>query len=85
MYRWRLATNQPWDSASIPDLMAEFMRVRFQIQDRRVTLMDILNTMISPADPDKALVANGVRENSKACSSTSLKRRKRQAGRNKRL
>ena len=61
--------------------MAEFMEEKFQIKDRNVNIMDILNTMISPKDVESTVAANGVRENVQAC--TAKKNRKKRSAGNK--
>ena len=78
--QWRIEENKSWEESEIPNLMAEFMKEKFQIKARNVNLMDILNTMISPKDVETSVAANGVRENIEACARAAKKgRKKRQA------
>ena len=62
---WR-KENKRTKEENIDDDMADYMTDVFQIQDRETSILDILNTMISP-NVDAALAANGVRENAIAC------------------
>ena len=66
--RWRLGKDKSWDRLDIPMLMAEFLEEKFQIREREVNLIDILNMMITPGGVDTILAANGVRENAQACA-----------------
>ena len=74
--QWRIEENKSWEESEIPNLMAEFMKEKFQIKARNVNLMDILNTMISPKDVETSVAANGVRENIEACARAAKKGRK---------
>ena len=62
---WR-RTNKRVKDENIDEDMADYMADTFQIQDRETSILDILNTMISP-NVDASLAANGVRENAIAC------------------
>ena len=78
--RWRLAERKSWMEPDVDHLMAEFMEEKFQMQSRNVTIMDILDTMITPNEVDNTLVSNAVRENVQACAaSEGQRRRKREA------
>ena len=66
--QWRLGKDKSWDRLGIPMLMAEFLEEKFQIREREVNLIDILNMMITPGEVDTILAANGVRENEQACA-----------------
>ena len=74
---WRFENRKSWDAEDIDSLMAEFMRETFQIKEKGVNILDLLNTMISPK-VESSLASNGVRENVAACSSQGSRRRKRQ-------
>ena len=74
---WRFQNRKSWDAEDIDSLMAEFMRETFQIKDKGVNILDLLNTMISPK-AEISLASNGVRENMAACSSQGNNRRKRE-------
>ena len=74
---WRFQNRKSWDAEDIESLMAEFMRETFQIKDKGVNILDLLNTMISPK-VESSLASNGVRENMAACSKQCSSRRKRQ-------
>ena len=74
--QWRVEENKSWEEFEIPNLMAEFMKEKFQIKARNVNIMDILNTMISPKDVETSVAANGVRENIEACAGADKKGRK---------
>ena len=52
---------------SLEDRLAEFMEEKFQIKEKGLTIMDILNTMVSPNNADTVLLSNVVRENALAC------------------
>ena len=58
--RWRLAERKSWMDPDVDHLMAEFMEEKFQMQSRNVTIMDILDTMITPNEVDNTLVYNAV-------------------------
>ena len=73
---WRFKNRKSWDVEDIDSLMAEFMRETFQIKEKGVNILDLLNTMISPK-VESSLASNGVRENIAACSSQGSRRRKR--------
>ena len=64
---WRLRNKKSWDSEDLKDLLAEFMEEKFQIKEKGLTIMDILNTMVSPNNADTVLLSNVVRENALAC------------------
>ena len=64
---WRLRNKKSWDSDDLKDLLAEFMEEKFQIKEKGLTIMDILNTMVSPNNVDNVLLSNIVRENALAC------------------
>ena len=74
--QWRIEENKSWEESEIPNLMAEFMKEKFQIKARNVNIMDILNTMISPKEVETSVAANGVRENILACARAAKKGRK---------
>ena len=74
---WRFENQRSWATEDIESLMAEFMREKFQIKDKGVNILDLLNTMISPK-VETSLVSNGVRENVAACSKKGKSRRKRE-------
>ena len=80
---WRFENQKSWDNEDIGDLMAEFMEEKFQIQEKGVNILDILNTMIAPS-PDASVSSNSVRKNIVACSSGDKNRRKRQSAGNTR-
>ena len=73
---WRLRNKKSWDSDDLKDLLAEFMEEKFQIKKKGLTIMDILNTMVSSQDVNTVLVSNVVRENALACEKTAEKKRK---------
>ena len=74
---WRFENQRSWATEDIESLMAEFMREKFQIKDKGVNILDLLNTMISPK-VETSLVSNGVRENVAVCSKKGKSRRKRE-------
>ena len=74
---WRFENRKSWDAEDIEILMAEFMRETFQIKDKSLSILDLLNTMISPK-VESSLVSNGVRENVAACFKKGRSRRKRE-------
>ena len=78
---WRLRNKKSWDSEDLKDLLAEFMEERFQIKEKGLTIMDILNTMVSPNNADTVLLSNVVRENALACEAQTANsgRRKRES------
>ena len=79
--QWRLSNKKSWDSDELNDLLAEFMQEKFQIKQKGLTIMDILNTMVSSQDVNAVLVSNVVRENALACdNSVANMRKKRSTG-----
>ena len=66
--------TQPDTQKSLEDRFAQYMEETFQIRDKDMNILDILNTMISPSD--EASGADAVRQNELACSNNN-KRRKR--------
>ena len=79
---WRLSNKKSWDSEDLNDLLAEFMEEKFQIKEKGLTIMDILNTMVSSHDANAVLVSNVVRDNALACdnSAANIARKKRSSG-----
>ena len=65
--RWRLSDKKSWNTDDVNDLLAEFIEEKFQIKEKGLTIMDILNTMVSPNNVDNVLLSNVVRENALAC------------------
>ena len=65
--QWRLSNNKSWNADDLNNLLAEFMEEKFQIKEKGLTIMDILNTMVSPNKADTVLLSNVVRENALAC------------------
>ena len=80
--RWRLSNRKSWNSDDLNDLLAEFMEEKFQITEKGLTIMDILNTMVSSHDANAVLVSNVVRDNALACdnSAANSARKKRSTG-----
>ena len=74
---WRFQNRKSWDAEDIESLIAEYMRETFQIKDKGVNILDLMNTMISPK-MESSLTSNGVRENVAACSKQRSRRRKRE-------
>ena len=73
---WRLRNKKSWDSDDLKDLLAEFMEEKFQIKEKGLTIMDILNTMVSPNNVDNILLSNIVRENALACEAQAVNSRR---------
>ena len=65
--QWRLSNNKSWNADDLNNLLSEFMEEKFQIKEKGLTIMDILNTMVSPNNVDNVLLSNIVRENALAC------------------
>ena len=81
--QWRLSKKKSWNSDELDDLLAEFMQEKFQIKQKGLTIMDILNTLVSSQDVNAVLVSNVVRDNALACdNSVDNTRRKRSTGSN---
>ena len=74
---WRFQNRKSWDAEDIESMMAEFMRETFQIKEKGINILDLLNMMIYPK-VESSLASNGVRENLAACSKQGSRRRKRQ-------
>ena len=80
---WRLSKKKSWNSDELDDLLAEFMQEKFQIKQKGLTIMDILNTLVSSQDVNAVLVSNVVRDNALACdNSVANTRKKRSTGSN---
>ena len=79
--QWRLSNNKSWNADDLNNLLSEFMEEKFQIKEKGLTIMDILNTMVSSQDVNTVLVSNVVRENALACEKPAEnKRKKRSSG-----
>ena len=65
--QWRLSNNKSWNADDLNNLLSEFLEEKFQIKEKGLTIMDILNTMVSPNNADTVLLSNVVRENALAC------------------
>ena len=74
--QWRLSNKKSWNSDELNDLLAEFMEEKFQMRQKGLTIMDILNTMISSHDVNAVLVSNVVRENALACDNSAANEEK---------
>ena len=79
---WRLRNKKSWDSDDLKDLLAEFMEEKFQIKEKGLTIMDILNTLVTSHDTKAVLVSNVVRDNALACDNPAANsaRKKRSTG-----
>jgi hypothetical protein len=79
---WRLKGRKSWDASDIGDLMADYMKETFQIEDKGVNILDILSTMVAPS-ADASIASNGVRENVQACEVAAARKRKKRGAEGK--
>ena len=70
--KWK--TSQPDDNMSLEKLFVAFLKEKFQIKEAGLSIMDILNTMVSPSN--EASDAISVRKNQITCEKKA-KRKKR--------
>ena len=61
-------------NAADSELIYEYMKEKFQITDNKITILDILNTIISP----EAEQTNSVTQNTVACAMMKNRRKKRE-------
>ena len=66
--KWNSSQSNNKGETSLEERFAAFLKERFQIKEKGMSLMDILNTMVAPSD--EAADTNSVRRNQIACNKT---------------